>query len=537
MAHGHADRLLGGIDLKKLDEVLKTGGEGGLAARLGLGNLFLGPKRFGKMFPDAAPFRPEDDEGLIALGKSMQDPVPPNPNQPDPAQDNLNIPAGFTYFGQFVDHDITFDQTKGFQVIDDPEEIEQARTPNIDLDSLYGMGPLRQPELYEGLPHNARFKIGRTANVPSRVAPDQPPAPPNLPNDLPRRDDKVAIIGDPRNDENLLVAQTHLAFLKFHNRVMDTQAALPGELGKGLKFNQFEEDKAKTPFHQARRTVRWHYQWLVLHDHVARMVEAATLNDVLTNGRKFFTFDKGVIKAGSPYMPIEFSVAAYRLGHSQIREFYNHNRVFGAPPAVPFPLANASLRLFFTFTGSGGFFGQPTLPSNWIIDWERYHAVGDPAKLNFSRKVDPNLVPTLHNLPGFTPPEPNDLPVRNLIRGSRLGLPTGQDVADIMGLTKLTAAELSSGTEGPVVSAHGFDQRTPLYYYILKEAEVQAGGAHLGAVGSRLVAETFVGLLQADPNSYLAKKKDWKPTLPSATPDTFTMADLLRFVGDLNPLG
>lgn len=542
MAHGKADRLLSGeVDLEVLDEVLSEGGgPSDLRERLGLANDFLGPKRFGKMFPDAQPFRPSD-EALINLGQAMQDPVPANPNETNPAEDNLTIPAGFTYLGQFVDHDITFDQTAGFPVIDDPAEIEQARTPNVDLDSLYGLGPRRQPELYDipsGRRQNAKFRIGRTANADSPVAAGQPPAPPNLPNDLPRRNDKKAIIGDPRNDENLVVAQTHLAFLKFHNRVMDTQAGPPG-LGAALdsiNFTQSEEDKANTPFHLARRTVRWHYQWMVLHDHVARMVDSATLQDVRTNGRKFFKFDKQPFK-GTPFMPIEFSVAAYRMGHSQIREFYNHNRVFGAPPSVPFPLANASLGLLFTFTGSGGFFGQPTLPSNWIIDWRRFHEVADPALLNFTRKLDTKLAQTLHALPGFTPPEPNDLAVRNLLRGSRLGLPSGQDVADLMGLPKLTAAELTSGPQGPVVTANGFVNQTPLWYYILKEAEVQAGGNHLGAVGSRIVAEVFVGLLEGDKNSYLSKKKDWKPTLPSATPGTFTMADLLKFVGDLNPLG
>lgn len=547
MAHGKGDRLINvDFDFEALDEMLSAGGEpGDIQVRVALGNDFLGPKRFGRMFPDATPFRPQD-EALINLGRAMQDPVPPNPNQPDPTQDNLTIPAGFTYLGQFVDHDITFDQTKGFPLINDPEEIEQGRTPNIDLDSLYGLGPKRQPEFYEtvnGRPETARFRIGRTANAESPVGAGQAPAPPNLPNDLPRRDDKVAIIGDPRNDENLVVAQTHLALLKFHNRVMDTQHfRSPGVLGTvgglvagAVKFNQSEEDKSKTPFHQARRTVRWHYQWMVLHDHVGRMVEPATLNDVRTNGRKFFTFDKGSSKG--PFMPIEFSVAAYRMGHSQVREFYNHNRVFGAPPAVPFPLANASLGLLFTFTGSGGFFGQPTLPSNWIIDWRRYHAVDDPALLNFTRRLDPRLVPALHALPGFVPPEPNDLAVRNLIRGSRLGLPTGQDAADIMGLPKLSTADLTSGPEGPAVAANGFEQQTPLWYYILKEAEVQGGGQHLGAVGSRIVAEVFVGLLEGDKNSFLSKNKGWKPTLPSAVPGTFTMADLLKFVGDLNPLG
>ena len=147
------------------------------------------------------------------------------------------------------------------------------------------------------------------------------------------------MIGDPRNDENLIVAQTHLAFLKFHNRVMDT---LPQGAG-----NSGDEDR---PFGRARRTVRWHYQWLVLNDFLPRVLDRAVLNDIRNNGRRFYDFDAAPF-GGRPFMPLEFSVAAYRLGHSMVRETYDYNRTFNGlgPPA----LSDATLGLLFAFTGSG----------------------------------------------------------------------------------------------------------------------------------------------------------------------------------------
>jgi hypothetical protein len=241
-------------------------------------------------------------------------------------------------------------------------------------------------------------------------------------------------------------------------------------------------------------------------------------------------------------MPLEFSVAAYRVGHSMVREAYNHNRVFADQAVEPTAFTEATLFLLFSFTGKGGFPAppgtHPTLPSNWIIDWRRFFDVGQPELLNFSRRLDTTLIPQLQNLP--VPAQqtgPRSLAVRNLLRGSRLGLPAGQDVAAFMSVTPLTPAEVASGSDQAILRQHGFHERTPLWYYILKEAEVQAGGTRLGEVGSRIVAEVFVGLLEGDRNSFLSKDPDWKPTLPAATAGAFTMADLLRFVNDLNPVG
>ncbi len=216
--HGDAERLVvEGVDLSRFDAAVAGDDVSDETTRTILRNNFLGPKRFGKMFPGLDPFRPPD-EALRNLGQAMRE-----VQTGEPASGDSQIPAGFTYLGQFIDHDITFDQTVGFPEIDDPEEIEQARTPTLDLDSLYGLGPRRQPELYEtGTPAaDARFRIGLTSSTPSPAGQGLPNVPVSMPNDLPRAG-RAAVVGDPRNDENLIVAQTHLAFLKFHNRVMDT---------------------------------------------------------------------------------------------------------------------------------------------------------------------------------------------------------------------------------------------------------------------------------------------------------------------------
>ena len=229
-----------------------------------------------------------------------------------------------------------------------------------------------------------------------------------------------------------------------------------------------------------------------------------------------------------------------------VREAYSHNRIF-----TPGGLAPATLQLLFRFTGlSGGIVGDlapnpptaptpvPVLPSNWIIDWRRFHTVASPnpegVPLNLSRRIDPFVVPTLHALPGGG----GSLPFRNLKRGVLLGLPSGQAVAAAMKIPNpLTPDEIASGTDGAVARKHGLHLRTPLWYYILKEAEQRSGGERLGPVGAAIVSEVFVGLVQGDPSSFLSLRgRDWKPELPSKTPGDFTMADLLRFVGDISPI-
>ncbi len=397
----------------------------------------------------------------------------------------------------------------------------------MDLDSVYGLGPDGSRHLYARNPGDADGKgpgpkllIGKTINVPlGGVTGDHR-------NDLPRSPEGFALIGDHRNDENLLVAQTHLAMLKFHNKVCDELAATG--------------QTVDTIFAKARQIVTWHYQWMVLHDFVERITENGIVARILDQGRRFYRF------RNTPYMPVEFSAAAYRLGHSMVREAYSHNRIFTGGGVTP-----ATLQLLFTFTGlSGGIVGDlapnppvaptpiPVLSSNWIIDWRRFHEVASQnppgVPLSASRKLDPFVVPALHTLPGGG----GSLPFRNLKRGVMLGLPSGQDVAKAMKIVNpLTPDEIARGTDGAVAKKHGLHQRTPLWYYILKEAEQRGNGERLGPVGATIIAEVFVGLVHGDHQSYLwLKGKDWKPELPSKVAGEFTMADLLRFVGDISPI-
>lgn len=476
------------------------------------------PGMFGRMFPKLAALK-ATDAALQDLANAMKELSPG-----DPAGNNPNIPAGFTYLGQFVDHDLTLDLTSIGEKEEDPFATENFRTPSLDLDSIYGRGPDGSPHLYARNANQQpgpKLLIGKTiqgfqnlGNVPA-----------GLPNDLPRNPEGFALIGDHRNDENLLVAQTHLAFLKFHNKVVERLGGQP--------------NPPPDIFFEARKIVTWHYQWLVLHDFVERITEPGLVAKILRHKPKFFRFKK------VPFMPVEFSAAAYRLGHSMVREVYSHNRVF-TPPTIP-----ATLALLFTFSGlSGAIVGDlapdpltgPTpvrlLPSNWIIDWRRFYDFKKPlpagVPLNLSRKIDPFIVPQLHNLPGGG----GNLAFRNLKRGVMLGLPSGQAIASAMKIKHpLTPDEIATGPDGQVAKAHRLHRNTPLWYYILKEAAVRSQGTRLGPVGSRIVAEVFVGLLVGDRKSYLRRKgKKWKPDLPSRVPGTFTMVDLLQFVGDISPI-
>src|SRR3954453_112640 len=195
---------------------------------------------------------------------------------------------------------------------------------------------------------------------------------------------RKAIIPDPRNDENLAVAQTHTAMIRFHNRVVDTQL---GSVPPTQKFDK------------AREIVTKHYQWMIRSDYLPRICQPGVVNDVFNNGRK--AFEVGATPTDVPTMPIEFSVAAFRLGHSIARAAYNWNRIFDG--------GFGSLGLLFTFSStSGNLGGDARLPSNWIADFRllydfteagRADLAVPAAKFNHAKAIDTHLVDPLANLP------------------------------------------------------------------------------------------------------------------------------------------
>ncbi len=490
------------------------------------------PGKFGRMFP-ALPALKIGDDALFDLALAMKDATPS-----DPVGDNPLIPAGFTYLGQFVDHDITLDLTPLEQQREDPFSTTNFRTPGLDLDALYGSVPQLTPYIFQRdaatFKQSTKLIVGKAAPSPdirNGGAPDIP----ELPNDLPRSSHGRAILGDERNDENLLVGQTHLAFIKFHNAIVD-------RLGNGSGALRGQE-----LFKEARRIATWHYQWIVLFDFIERLTEPGLIKKIKHDGRRFYRF------RSRPYIPVEFAAAAYRLGHSMVREDYNYNRVFGPPGGPP-----ATLNFLFNFTGKSGTIvgdlaaqdiGPPNtpmkrLPSNWVIDWRRFFDFNTPAEpgfaLNPTRLIDPAVVPQLHTLPGEANREAV-LPFRNLRRGVILGLPSGQSIARAMGIPPLTGDEIATDSAGSNDAAaakrNKLHTETPLWYYILKEAKLIHGGKRLGPIGSTIIAETFLGLVHGDQESFMFRRTNWTPELPRKDQDNFTMVDLLNFVGDINPLG
>jgi hypothetical protein len=455
------------------------------------------------------PFNVATQALLGQLGNLMGDPGrDPNPASHNPADAGVSsIPAGFTYFGQFVDHDITFDVSSTLDADTDANTINNMRTPVLDLDSVYGRGPGLDPFLYAfpstGPSTAIKFQLGNNTNTgpggpSSNGTPGGMVAQSNF--DVPRiPGTNTAVIGDPRNDENLLVVQFHHAMLRFHNAVVDLllAAAFAGDI-----------------FAEAKRIVTHHYQWTVVHDFLERICGAAAVNNAMASV---------VALVGSTFrMPVEFAVAAYRFGHSMIRDTYWVN--------FNFPVA--TLGQVFEFNRN------PRLPvfSNWVVDFNAFFDTGVPVPVhNKARRIDSFIAAGLESLPGFAGLMAI-LATRNLRRGLALGLPSGQGMANAFGIAPMTAAQLTSGlpaAEVTVLNSSGalLLKKTPLWYYVLREAAVLGGGNQLGPVGGRIVAETFVRMLKRDASSYLNVPGGFTPILPSATPGDFTVADLVAFAG------
>jgi hypothetical protein len=437
--------------------------------------------RFGRMFRSLEPFNASDD--LLARLAASTAPTPAG--DASPAGDNPDIPAGYTYLGQFIDHDITFDPVSALERRNDPDALTNARTPRFDLDCLFGGGRLQMPYLYDE-EDPAKLLVGRnTASI-------------HEPEDLPRNQQGRALLGDPRNDVHVIVSQLHLALIRFHNAVVDHLRD---------RFTPEAEIVA-----EARRLTCWHYQWVVVHDFLRRTVGPRLLDEILVKDdrtgawkvqSRFYSWRR------QPFMPVEFSAAAYRFAHSQVRTNYTLNDQLEPIPMFSQALTPNPLQHL------GGF--RP-LPKKWKIDWRKFFVLDGGPPPHASRRIDTKVTLPLQKLPANVDRSRRSLALLDLLRGRALQLPSGQAVAKAMG-TAVPDADL------------GLDGETPLWFYLLREAEVVADGRRLGPTGGRIVAEVLLGLLKGDPSSFLRQAPRWQPDLPAAQPGQFAMPDLLRFAG------
>jgi Animal haem peroxidase len=476
--------------------------------------------RFGRIFPNLPPFAeasPALDAALRDIGRpggmlDAKDDLLAGPVQliVDPVlsvnnPDNPTHTAGTTFMGQFMDHDMTFDLSSRLGFPTDPTDSANSRTPAFDLDSVYGGGPDADPELYEsrrGRYRAIKFRIESSGQF----------------EDLPRDDTSKAIIPDPRNDENVMICGLHAAFLKFHNHAVEVISAN-------------DRESPDEVFRRARRLTTWHYQWLIVREFLPLFVGEETLEDILQNGRKFYQPE--VVQ-----IPVEFQGAAFRFGHSMVRPSYRAN--LAGDNGQPFfgmifdPIAEGEpdprdlrggARKPRRFIGWQTFFNFGAIPRSSGVG-----TLGEDVRPN--KLIDCRISTPLFNLPlqtiaSGTPP--TSLPQRNLLRQVTWGIPSGQSIARVMGVPALDKQDLKDLKDYHL----GLDESTPLWLYCLKEAEVMAGGLHLGPVGARIVGEVIIGLLQLDRES-VAWHPRWRPTLPTITgrvTGDFHMIDFLAFAG------
>jgi hypothetical protein len=478
--------------------------------------------RFGHLFnlPAFEPPPASDDEpGLLeALAAKMawED------QSEDPSGDS-KIPAGYTILGQFITHDLTFSNLPLDGRPDDPNVTNNYRTPRFVLDLIYGLSPQLGIDPPRDLDSGKMWY--RVSTDPSE--PDDLPRYIDVkqPDDLLRFGDEQALIGDLRNDENVMVSQLHLAFLKLHNRFVDDidQRRIDGRQIPG-----------DTTFDKARRLCQWHYQWVVVNDYLPRIIDPATLEDIVGIDGKAQCRPNVTVYGSTgitpPTIPVEFSVAAFRFGHTMIRSHYHIN------DGGPLPLFG------YSSGDSRHLGGRRRLEAALVVDWSRFFedlpvpaALAADGKLarNFARKIDPNLTKVLRTLPDDTLDQgpvfdDKSLSLRFLQRFVELGLTSGQALSDAMAGKVKTIEPLGTAQLG-LQDLH-WDGEVPLWFYILREAEVTQDGEHLGPVGGRIVAEVILGLLACDDESYLNAAPWFKPENPNGLVNgkTFTMADLLQ---------
>jgi hypothetical protein len=422
----------------------------------------LGGGRYTRMFPEL-PALDVDAELVRALGRAGGSCDSATCLRPEAR----TVPAGWPVFGQYLAHDTTADRSPVTHHADE-ELLRNVRSARLDLECLYGDGPVANPYLYSRR-DPARLLLG---------AGDR---------DLPRNQEGIALVGDPRQDVHVLISQMQVAMIGAHNRLVDRMR---------------EDGVAEADlFDEARRALTWHYQWVVLHDFLPMTIGEARTARLLEEGPRFFAHD------GTVAIPLEFADAAYRYGHSQMRHTYQVQA--GGPQLTLFP----------------DLLGFRAVPPERAVEWRTLFDVPGEAPAQRSRPIDGRLPAALIHLPvdvtgELTDHDQESLAVRDLMRGLATELPSGEAIARRVGAEPLTPEETT-------LAAQGWVGETPLWYYILKEAEAREDGERLGPVGSLIVGEVLVGIVDRDPRSFRMVDPSWRPTLPGREPGRFTLADLL----------
>jgi Animal haem peroxidase len=451
--------------------------------------------------PDARlPAQGEDGksmaETLKLLGDAMTDPTADETVEPNVGS-NSDIPAIYTYFGQFITHEVVF-APKTPHLGTGAEPLAPGEIPNLvngrsallDLDSIYGPIIQKQEPCFEVPRINGEMELGFALGCPVGT---------DLKRQLHKDPLYTAKIGDGRNDANRITSQMHLAFLRAHNAFV----------------------KAGNSFEDAQRLLRQHFQWLVIHEYLPRVVDNAVLQSVLDGDEERDIFRPADDK---PSMPVEFSAAAFRFGHSMARNRYNYNHDYDKQRLSDFFLPNKTV--------------YPPITKEWIIDWKRFL----PGGLNFARRIDTRLVQPLFDRlideHGDRILGSNDkiisLAALDLLRGYSLGLPTGQKVATALGITPILAPDIESAAgvseaQKTILQASGLSSKTPLWFYVLVEAAALGNGLRLGPVGSTIVAGVLVGLVRCSKDSIL-RDPNFGPALGNGH---FDLAELFRFAGVL----
>lgn len=479
------------------------------------------PMCFGRMFPRLAPFR-YSDRAAADLAATMENTTPDPPGvDRGTSDDSATLPAEYTYLGQFIDHNLDFDETAQPTADVNPSSVTNFESFRFDLNNLFGGGPTVDPQLYAA-DHKHLLVTGTPGGGGVYDLARDPLT-------------GEAILVEPRDDDNQIISQVTAAFAAFYNDFVD----------RGDSYAR------------ARRLTEDYYQEIVLTDVLPAYVGQSTIDEYLRVG------PGGSVRLITPnfpdasFTPIEFSVGAYRFGHALVRANYHINDIFPATEDVDDNVPIFDLGAFQTGDLSGGaplpgpngssstactstsLCVQPN-PAGHQIQWKYFVPAldanpNDPG-INYARQTQPTISAPLFNLPAETIPgcadvaDPvcngsGDLISRDFARGNWDGLPSGQDIARALGCPVISAASINP-TDDPV-----FDSGTPLLYYVL--AEAKAENRVLGCVGRKIVAQTFLRVLWDTPNSVLRSHFRPDPALVRLAPEkpVFSFGDLLVDTG------